>query len=165
MKMKKLMFTVLIAALFGFLKSGMIFAQLEFIEPSSPNVTQDINEVITPVNDNPLREWTYLPVESPDGTQQIWIINQGKIQTFEQGELQTLQYIKNLINYFIGFLGFIGLILLIAAGFRVVTAWSDDEKYKDAASTFRKVALAIAWIWLSWFIVTMIFYVVTLIVS
>lgn len=163
--MRKYVGIAFISFIIGFVSSGLIFAQLEFIEPTSPNATQNVSEVIVDIDGNPLRQWTYLPVQSPDWTEQIWIINQWEIQTYEQGQLQTLQYIKNIINYFLGFLAAIALILLMYAGFKVVIAWTDDEKYKDAVSTFRKVALAILWIGLSWFIVTMVFYVVWLIVS
>jgi len=165
--MRKYVELWILSFLAWFLSSGIIFAQLDFIDPSDPNITTDINSVVdtTDIDWNPLREGTYLPVQSTDGTQDIGIINQWEIQSYGQWQTQTLQFIKNIINYALGFLWLIALVIFIRTGIKVILAGSDDTKYKEAISAFKRVALAIGWIALSRFIVTFIFYVVNLIVG
>lgn len=142
-------------------------AQLNFIDTESPNVTTDPSEVVNTdmIDGDPLRQGTRFPVESPDEQNQIGIIDQGEIQTYNQGQLQTLQLIKNIINYFLGLLWFVALLIFIYTWFKIVTAGDDDSKFQEGMKDIRRVWIAIFGIALSWFIVTFIFYVISLIVS
>ena len=76
-----------------------------------------------------------------------------------------LAVFKNVINYALGFLGLIALVMLLWAGFWLVTARDNAEKYKQALSTFKNAALGIALIAVSWFLVTFIFFVLWLVTN
>jgi len=76
-----------------------------------------------------------------------------------------LAVFKNVINYALGFLGLIALVMLLWAGFWLVTARDNAEKYKTALSTFKNAALGIALIAVSWFLVTFIFFVLWLVTN
>ena len=98
---------VLLASLsFILVVGGLTHAQLDYIDINSPNVTTDPADVVNTdlIDGNPIREGTRFPVESPDGQNQAGIIDQGEIQTYEQGQLQTIALIRNIVNYFLGFL-------------------------------------------------------------
>lgn len=146
---------------------GQVSAQLDFIDTDSPNITRNQDDVVNidTIDGNPIREWTRLPVQSPDGQNDIGIIDQGEIQTYEQWQLQTIAFVRNIINYFLGLLGLVALVIFIVAGFRTVTAWDDDSQYQNAIKDVRRVWIALLGIALSWFIVSFIFYVVGLIVQ
>ncbi len=174
--MKQLLMTFIVCSVIASLTSivsGPIFAQLQYIDPDNPNITQDIDDVIDTTdvggpqwqNTNSIRAGTRFPIASPDNSENIGVIDQGEIQTYEQGQLQTLTVVKRMLNYFLGFLGLVALMLFIYTGIQIVTAGEDDSKYKEATSQFRKVAMAIGGIGLSWFIVTFLFYVIGLIVA
>lgn len=82
----------------------------------------------------------------------------------DQGD-NIIGVIKNLINYLLGFLGLIALVMLLYAGFQLVTARDDAEKYNVALGTFKNAALGIGVIGISWFLVTFIFFVFGLITN
>ncbi len=115
------------------------------------------------ITQNPLRQWSHLPVD--DSRINKWIISaEDPITNYDSWAFKTLKFIKNLLNYFLGFLGFITLIYLLYHWFLVVTS-SDENKHSEALKALKNWAIAIWWIWLSWIIVSAIFYLVNIIVS
>jgi hypothetical protein len=77
-----------------------VHAQLGVIDNSSPSITQDITKAVDTRNiQNPLRDGSYLAVKSPDGENEIGVIDIGKILTFGQAQNETLRLIRNIINY------------------------------------------------------------------
>lgn len=74
-----------------------------------------------------------------------------------------IQVIKNVINYVLGFLGLIALIMLLYGGFKMVTAGGDENGYQEGFKVLKNAAIGIAFIGISWFLVTFIFYVFSLV--
>lgn len=146
LRLKKIFFAVSIIVSSMCTVPHSVSAQLQYIDTSSPNYTQNINNVVDADNltdGQPLRDGAYLPVQSPDQTQSIGIIEQGEIQTYGQGQDATLLFVRSLVNYFLGFLGIIALILFMYSGFRIVIAGADDEAYTQAIKTFKKVGIVL----------------------
>ena len=88
------------------------------------------DENIVPDDANPLREGIFKAVESDDGTEINNILNTGKITTFDDAEMGTLDIIKSFVNYALGLVSFVALIYLIYHGVMIITAAGDDSKYK-----------------------------------
>lgn len=123
-------------------------------DPNDPNAAQWLN---------PLRDGTQKPVENVGGI--ISSTTTEKIDRYDDGQLRTLQLIKNIINYALWFLAFIAVIYVIYHWFQVVIAGDDEEKYKQALKSLKTWFLAIGGISLSWFVVTAIFYVISLVTN
>jgi len=65
--------------------------------------------------------------------------------------------IKNLINRILGMLGLISLVILLWGGFQMVTAAGNEEKYKKWFKILQQAAVGLAFIAISWFVVSAIF--------
>lgn len=141
-----------------FLTTSDTLAQLSTIDNTSPSITQDITKVIDSSNlDNPIRQWSRLIVESPDGESMINVINVSEILGFEQAQNQTLWLLQNIINVLLSFTALIVLVYLIYEWYMIVTAGTDEWQYKKALAKLKNAAIAIAGIAVSWFIVSFIF--------
>ncbi len=81
-----------------------------------------------------------------------WIANSG---TAASDSLVTS--LKIFINRVLGILSLITMVILLYAGFQMVTAAWDDTKYKNWFKILKQAAFGLAFIWLSWLIVSMIF--------
>lgn len=86
-----------------------------------------------------------------------WISNLW-VDQVEDAEL--IDVVKSFINWVLGILSLIALIIILYAGFKMVTANGDETKYKDGFKIIQQAAVWLAVIWLSWFIVSMIFWLI-----
>lgn len=84
----------------------------------------------------------------------------GPILTVYEAQNQTLSYVQNIINRALSLLGVVALIYLLYYGFLVVTGMGDEAQTKKARKGLRTAAIAIAGIGLSWFIVSLIIYLI-----
>lgn len=71
-----------------------------------------------------------------------------------------INIIKSFINWVLGLLGLITFVLLLWGGFNMVTAAGDDKKFGMGQSILKHAAIGLGFIALSWFMVTMIFWVI-----
>lgn len=69
--------------------------------------------------------------------------------------------IKKWINRVLGLLSLISLIVLLFGWFKMVTAAGDEAKYKEGFKVLKQAGVWLAVIWLSRFIVTIIFWLIT----
>ena len=142
------------------------FAQLSTIDNTSPSITQDITRVIdTSDLDNPIRKWSRLIVESPDGADSIDIISISKILNFSDAQSQVLWLVQNIVNILLSFISLIVFVYLIYEWYMIVTAGTDEWQYKKALAKLKNAAIAIAGIAISWFVVSFIFAALDTIVS
>lgn len=147
--------------------SGLTFG-LGYIDQDSRLINQDSTKVIdTSEIENPLRDGSYGGIRDPEDSNQGVgaLIEEGQIDSFAWGRVQTLQYIKNIINYILWFLWFVALIYLLYHGWLILSSWNDEAQYKKWRWGLKQASIAIWWIWLSWFLVTFIFYVIELVIS
>jgi hypothetical protein len=117
--------------------------------------------------DNPIRAWAYAAIRNPGGNATDtnstiigvqWVNNE--IQTHADAKLQTMKIINNFIDYALAWLSLVALLYLIYHGFIVLTAASDDSKYKEWIKWIKYAAIAMIWIGLSWIFISVIFRVV-----
>ena len=68
--------------------------------------------------------------------------------------------VKSFINWMLGLLSLIALVMLLMGGFKMVTAAGDEEKYKGGFTIMKQAWIWLAVIGLSWFVVSIIFWVI-----
>lgn len=66
-------------------------------------------------------------------------------------------YIKQVINRFLAIIGLIALIVLVYWFYKMFFASDGEESFSEALKIVKWAALALFVIWLSWFIVSMLF--------
>ena len=84
----------------------------------------------------------------------IWI---STIWTNQDQRWSLIQIIKNAINWVLWMLALIALVLCLWWWFQIVTAAWDEWKQKKWLSVLKHAAIWLVVIWLSWFVVTIIF--------
>ncbi len=73
--------------------------------------------------------------------------------------------IKNFVNRVLGILALIALIILLRGWFQMVTAAGDDGKYKNWFKILKQAAFGLAFIWLAWLMVSVIFWLIGIITT
>jgi hypothetical protein len=151
---------------FSFLLLSNVFGQFELWNTSTIlntdiNSTLDTNVWWSDIW-NPLRQWAYQVVSSDDWNYTLeWIINNdNEISEHNQALEKTLWIIKNIINWALWMLSLVALVYLLVHWFMMVTAAWDEAKFKKWLKWIKYAAIAIAGIWLSWFIVSFIFRII-----
>ncbi len=109
--------------------------------------------------------WSTIPTNW-EGTTENTIVNWGVNVAggTDQGKNDSIiDVVKNVINYALWFLGLIALIMLLRGWFKIVTAWGDENAHQEWTKVLKNAAIGIAFIGISWFLVTFIFYVFSLV--
>ena len=78
----------------------------------------------------------------------------------DQGD-SLISVIKSFINWMLGMLALVALVVLIWGGFQMVTAAGDETKYKKGFKILQQAAIGLVFIWVSWLIVSVIFWLLT----
>lgn len=76
-----------------------------------------------------------------------------------------MQVIRNFINWALSLLGLIALIMLLFGGYKMVVSGGDEEAYKEGLKILKNAAIGLAFIAVSWFLVTFIFWVLGAVVN
>lgn len=132
------------------------------------NLNQTIN---TDLSTDPLRDGAYVIIN--DGTNQPWwsvenIIGNdpaNQISSFANAKNRIINILNQIMNYTLGLLALVALVYLMYHGIMMVTAAGDEERYNKWFGGIKYASIALAWIWLSWFVVSLIFYIIDFIVS
>lgn len=111
---------------------------------------------------NPIREGAYSIVHSSNWNYVLsWIVDSdSEITTHGKALDNTLWIVRNVVNYALGSLSLVALVYIIIQWLIMVTAMWDDSKLKKWMKWIKRAVVAIAWIWLSWFIVSFIIWIV-----
>jgi len=88
-----------------------------------------------------------------------------EITNHTSAQNQTLQLVKNIINYVLGFLALVALVYLIYNGVLILTAGWDDAQYKKGIKSLQYALIAIVWVGASWLMVSLIFRLLNLIIT
>jgi len=84
------------------------------------------------------------------------------VQYYATSQNPALYYIKIVVNYFLWILAFIALVVLIYGFYSILFDWKKSEESLQIWRKYVKASIiSIVWIWLSWLIVSFIFYVVS----
>ncbi len=68
--------------------------------------------------------------------------------------------IKSFINWMLGLLSLIALVVVLYGWFKMVTVAGDEAKYKEGFKVLKQAGIGLAVIGLSWFIVSIIFWII-----
>ena len=111
---------------------------------------------------DPIREWAYNIVHSYewDDTLEGIVNNENYINDHPKALSRTMQIIRNAVNRALWMLALVALVYILIQWFIILTAAWDDSKQKKWLSWIKRACFAIAWIWLSRFIVTFIFWII-----
>lgn len=90
----------------------------------------------------------------------IWTQNNQEDEVWSQPRI--IKTIKNAINRVLGMLWLIALILCLWWWFQMITAAWDESKVKSWTKVLKHAAIWLVVIWVSWLIVTFIFYLINL---
>ncbi len=128
-----------------------------FSDAKENTYTSDRSDVVRDMDDwEFIREWQYRV-----GSEVDWIDNP-QIDDSDKAQEETLEYVENVVNYFLGLVWFIALIYLLYHGFLMVTSAGEDDRYKKWWQWVKYWLIAVIWIGISWLIVSLIIYLVWL---
>lgn len=148
----KTIYTILIVIIlqFGFAKwltLKPIKNDVDILNSNKDNVISEIEDC-----DDPIKCWQYWVAKD------IWISSSNnEITSSEESRSATMVFIKKIINYFLWLLWLLSLIFLIYNWFLIVTAWWNEEKFKNWIKWLKYAAIAIIWVGLSLLFINFIF--------
>jgi len=162
--MKKFILITMILSLFSFTRALQIPETENYILNENSQQVLNTQGVNDPIRDGAFRvvDSNGAGVGSGELAGVIWPNNE--ITNHVSAQNQTLQLVKNIINYVLGFMALIALVYLIYNGFLILTAGGDDAQYKKGIGSLKYAAIAIAGVGASRLIVSLIFRVIHLIV-
>lgn len=140
----------------------MTYAQERFADDESA-LTNDINDVAwedLQEVDDPFRDGSYGLSEWLSG-----IYNEEELTTTGSAWEKTMNYVKWILNYILWIIWLVALWYMILQWFRALTAWSNEEEMSKAMQWIKYAAFALAWVWLSWFVLSIIFWFLQLVTN
>ena len=116
---------------------------------------------------DPIRQWAYQIIKSDDWNYEIWWVldSHNEITTHKTALNRTFGIITSIINYALYLVSLVALIYLLWHWFIILTASWDDAKYKKWMKWIKYATIALLGIWLSRFIISLIFRIVENIAS
>lgn len=103
---------------------------------------------------------------SPNFGDNAWFWNSTAVGIGVWGASQWLQWwslisiVKNFINWVLWILSLVVLVIVLIGWFQMVTAQGDENKYKKWFTILKHAGIGLVVIWLSWFIVSIIFWII-----
>ncbi len=93
------------------------------------------------------------------------VVWEGKIEGIYDGEIESVEdawtlatdLMKWTINYALWLIGLVALVYLLYHWFLTLTAWSDDEQASKWWKGIKYAFIAIVWIGLAWFFLSLVF--------
>lgn len=148
----------IISIVFAFIILIWWVFSLDYFDRSSTVYTNDQREVISEIDWDSIRSWV-----SEVARDVNWIIDY-EILDSDDAQYETLTYVRRIFNYFLMFLASVALVYLLYHGFLMVTAAWNEERYKKGLKWISFAVIAIVWVWVSWMIISLVFWVVTKVV-
>ncbi len=141
----------------------------QMIVPDSENyiLNENDQQVLNTENINdPLRDGAYniINPQGWSGTLSGMAGTDTKISSHQNAQTQTMNVIKNIINYALWMVGLVALVYLIYHWFLILTAAGDETQYKKWLKGIKFAAIAMVGIWASRLIVSGIFRLIALII-
>ncbi len=154
---KKLWFTMVMIGFWGVLAlnlNSFVYAQqaCDFVGCPDEQLTND--PTINDVGDNPLSQGAGAVSNNIE-----WIKND-EASNSTQAQNNLLMYVKTIVDYLLGFLALAVLLYFLWGGYEMVTAAGDENKYSGGVAKMKRGLIAIVGIWVSWYIISIIFHIV-----
>jgi len=149
------------------LMSFPFLGQTQFVTPdiNTTILNQNLNQAVnTDLAADPLRDGAYFIIN--DGTNSVdnVIGSNQQIGTFGNAKNRVINIFNTIINYTLGLLSMVALVYLIYHGILILTAAGDEERFNTGLQWIKYAGIALAWIGLSWFVVSLIFYLIDFII-
>lgn len=153
------------AFILGLISSTWYFCHAQIISTFEPlhqhetiySTSLDHLMITTGISD-PLRSGASYVIQYVSGARYS-----GQIDNFEEASEITLTFISSVINRFLGLLALVALIYLLYHAFMVLISYNSEEKISEHRSAIYTAAIVIIGIWLSWVVVSGMFYLVSII--
>lgn len=94
-----------------------------------------------------------------------WIIKFPQRTEFSTPLWYATKLIQISINWILWILSFIALVYMLYCWFLIFSSWSDDKNVQKWKKWISTAAIALAWIWLSWLIVSVMIWFLRLITN
>lgn len=153
----------------GMIWMSRVYA-LQIPETENYILNEDAQQVLDTqgIND-PIRDGAYKLIDTDaatSGTGELGGIVgvNDQISDHQTAKNNTLQVVKNIVNYALALLSLVALVYLIFNGFLILTAAGDDTQYKNGLKSIKNAIIAIAGIGASWLIVSFIFRLINIII-
>lgn len=150
------------------LLSFPLLGQTQFVTPdiNTTILNQNLDGIVnTDLATDPLRDGAFVIIN--DGTNSvdnvIWS-NEPQIGTFGNAKNRVINILNIIINYTLGLLAMVALVYLMYHGILILTAAGDEERFNTGLKWIQYAAIALAWIWLSWLVISLIFYLIDFII-
>lgn len=125
-------------------------------EKKVPDYQDNAEENVSVSWDTPLADW-----QDAIASKTPWIIKPAEEITDHWTALNhTIHLIQVAINWLLWILATVALIYVLYCGFLIFTAGSDEAWVKKWTKWIKTAAIALAWIWLSWLIVSAILWLI-----
>ena len=156
LKLKKVWLFLFICIITFWIKLG--YSEWALLTPygGSRNVNISVEEwASTPkidnkeIDENAIWEWT-----THMWNKSSWIIHLPQPKEYETKLKYTLALIKIIINWTLWILASVALVYMLYSWFLVLSAWSDDKNVSKWKKWISTAAIAIAWIGISWLIIS-----------
>lgn len=129
------------------------------IWPVTENFAWDSSPVVNDQDIENINEWWETFSRKLDGI--LWLPQKDDYAT-------SLWYVTTLvqvlINWLLWILAFVALVYMLYCGFLVLFSWSDDKNASKGKKWISTAAIALAWIWLSWLIVSAMIWFINIMV-
>ena len=145
-----------------------ILGQTQFVTPdiNTTILNRNLDQIVnTELANDPLRDWTFVIIN--DGTNSVDNIigsDEPQIGTFGNAKNRVINILNTIINYTLGLLAMVALVYLMYHGVLILTAAGDEERFNTGLQGIKYAGIALAGIWLSRFVVSLIFYLIDFIV-
>ncbi len=115
---------------------------------------------------NPIFTWTSTPIVDEKEIVDInswsksfsdkleWILSIPKKSEYSTSLWYVTTLIQVLINWLLWILSFVALVYMLYCGFLVFSSGSDDKNASKGKKWILTAAIALAWIWLSWLVIS-----------
>lgn len=84
----------------------------------------------------------------------VWILIPDKPENYDTSLWYAMQLIQIIINWLLWILAFVSLIYMLYCGYLIFSSWADEWSAKKWKAWIKTSAIALAWIGLSWLIIS-----------
>ncbi len=95
--------------------------------------------------------WSWSSLMSKKST---WILHLPQRTNYEWELWYLLAIIQIAVNWILGILASVVLVYTLYCWFLILSSWSDDKNVSKGKKWIKTAAIAIAWIWLAWLIIS-----------
>ena len=90
-----------------------------------------------------------------------WVLRFQEREEYSTTLWYAVSLVQVAINWILWILAFVALAYMLYSWFLVLSSWADDSKAKKGRKWISTAAIALAWIWLSWLIVSAMIWFIT----